>query len=116
HSCCIATPGNKENVARTVSLRCLSCDPLASTAQTNSSRNIFRGELLMSDNTISVLPEGIQTSKALNITLWVLQILAAAVFLMAGGTKLASAAPMVDTFEKIVLGEWFRYFTGGLEE
>ncbi len=54
-------------------------------------------------------------SKALNITLWILQILAALAFLAAGGSKLAGAQAMVDTFQKIGLGQWFRYLTGGLE-
>lgn len=56
-----------------------------------------------------------RNSKALNITLWILQILAALAFLFAGGAKLAGAAPMVATFEKIGIGQWFRYLTGSLE-
>ena len=56
-----------------------------------------------------------QNAKALNITLWILQILAAGMFLLAGGSKLAGAAPMIAMFEKIGIGQWFRYFTGGLE-
>jgi uncharacterized membrane protein YphA (DoxX/SURF4 family) len=54
-------------------------------------------------------------TKGLNITLWVLQMLAALAFLAAGGLKLAGAAPMVAEFEKIGLGQWFRYLTGLLE-
>jgi putative oxidoreductase len=69
----------------------------------------------MSDNSVLALSEESQPSKALNITLWILQVLAAAVFLMAGGTKLAGAEMQVATFEKIGLGQWFRSFTGGLE-
>src|SRR5882672_8252821 len=53
-------------------------------------------------------------SKALNITFWVLQSLAAAAFLIAGATKHAGAINLA-TFEKIGLGQWFRYFIGGLE-
>jgi len=56
-----------------------------------------------------------QTGKALNITLWILKILAAGMFLLAGGLKLAGAAPMVAMFEQIGIGQWFRYFTGALE-
>jgi len=55
------------------------------------------------------------TGKGKNIVLWVLQILAAALFLMAGGAKLAGAAPMVATFNAIGVGQWFRYVTGGIE-
>jgi len=63
-----------------------------------------------------VLPFSIsQPSKALNVTLWILQALAAAAFLLAGATKLAGAEMHVATFEKIGLGQWFRYFTRGLE-
>src|SRR5580700_2545572 len=54
-------------------------------------------------------------SKGLNITGWVLQGLAAAAFLAAGGSKLASAPPMVEMFAKIGAGQWFRYLTGALE-
>ena len=53
-------------------------------------------------------------SKALNITFWVLQFLAAAAFLIAGATKHAGAIDLA-TFEKIGLGQLFRYFIGGLE-
>ena len=53
--------------------------------------------------------------KGLNITLWVLQVLAAAAFLGAGGAKLAGAPQMVEVFEKVGVGQWFRYVTGLLE-
>jgi uncharacterized membrane protein YphA (DoxX/SURF4 family) len=69
----------------------------------------------MSDNTVVALSEESQPSKALNVTLWILQALAAAAFLMAGGTKLAGAEMHVAMFEKIGLGQWLRYFTGSLE-
>jgi putative oxidoreductase len=54
-------------------------------------------------------------SKALNLTIWGIQILTALAFLAAGGSKLSSAPAMVDMFEKIGLGQWFRYLTGSLE-
>ena len=69
----------------------------------------------MPDNSVVALSEGSQPSKGLNIALWILQALAAAAFLMAGATKLAGAEMHVAMFEKIGLGQWFRYFTGGLE-
>jgi len=53
-------------------------------------------------------------SKALNIAFWVLQSLTAAAFLIAGATKHAGAMNLA-TLEKIGLGQWFRYFIGGLE-
>src|SRR3984893_11373413 len=49
------------------------------------------------------------------ITLWTLYGLVALAFVAAGSTKLAGAAAMVDVFDKVGLGQWFRYFTGLLE-
>ena len=56
-----------------------------------------------------------RSSKALNITFWILQGLLAAAFLVAGTRKLAGAQMQLAIFEKIGLGQWFRYFPGGLE-
>jgi putative oxidoreductase len=53
--------------------------------------------------------------RSLNIASWVLQLLAAAAFLGAGIPKLAGAAPMVQMFDTIGAGQWFRYVTGGIE-
>ena len=47
--------------------------------------------------------------------LWTLQILSAAMFLFSGSLKLTGAPMMVQMFGVIGLGQWFRYFTGGLE-
>ena len=49
------------------------------------------------------------------ITVWVLSVLVALAFAGAGGGKLAGAAAMVEMFDKVGLGQWFRYFTGSLE-
>jgi putative oxidoreductase len=47
---------------------------------------------------------------------WVLQILAALAFLYVGGAKVAGLNPEVtQLFDKIGIGQWFRYLTGGLE-
>jgi putative oxidoreductase len=54
-------------------------------------------------------------STATNAVAWVLQVLAAAMFLMAGGSKLMGAQQMVDMFAAIGMGQWFRYVTGGIE-
>ena len=54
-------------------------------------------------------------SKTGNAVAWILQIAAAAVFLMAGGSKLAGAQPMVEMFDAIGVGQWFRYVTGTIE-
>jgi putative oxidoreductase len=55
------------------------------------------------------------TAKVVNIILWVLQIGAAAMFLMAGFAKLSGDQMMVKVFDAIGAGQWFRYLTGALE-
>lgn len=64
------------------------------------------------DSTMQGRPDA---TKALNIGLWVLQVAAAAAFFMAGGAKLAGSPMMVQVFEKVGFGQWFRYVTGLLE-
>ena len=54
-------------------------------------------------------------STAKNIGLWVLQVLLAAAFLMAGFAKLSGQPAMVETFDKLGAGQWVRYVTGGIE-
>ena len=49
------------------------------------------------------------------IALWVVQIALAGMFLLAGGSKLLGAAPMVALFDAIGIGQWFRYVTGLIE-
>jgi len=54
--------------------------------------------------------------RALNITLWVLQVLLAAFFAFAGINKLFIHQPeMVDNFAKFGLGLGFQYFVGAIE-
>jgi putative oxidoreductase len=70
----------------------------------------------ISDNSVVAQYAGeSRSSRALNITFLILQGLLAGAFLMTGTTKLASAQTQVAIFEEIGLGQWFRYFTGGLE-
>ncbi|HEV3167565.1 MAG TPA: DoxX family protein [Isosphaeraceae bacterium] len=57
----------------------------------------------------------IKSGRGANVALWVVQLLLAAAFLMAGASKLAGAEPMVKLFEALGLGQWFRYLTGALE-
>ena len=66
-------------------------------------------------NAPSVAPLRRPLSKGLNIACWVLQGLAAAAFLAAGGSKLAAAPAMVEVFAKLGAGQWFHYVTGALE-
>ncbi len=47
--------------------------------------------------------------------LWGLKGLLAAVFLLAGGMKIYGLPMMVEEFEHMGLGQWFRYVTGTLE-
>jgi hypothetical protein len=50
--------------------------------------------------------------RAPTIVLWILQSLLAAVFFMAGGSKLAGVMQAVDMYNQIGWGQWFRYATG----
>ena len=65
--------------------------------------------------TVENSASNVTTGKALNVVLWVLQLAAAAVFLMAGYSKLSSDPLAVAGFGQIGLGQWFRYLTGALE-
>ena len=49
------------------------------------------------------------------IVLWVAQIALAAMFLLAGSSKLLGAPAMVGLFDAIGIGQWFRYLTGLIE-
>ena len=64
----------------------------------------------MSTNALS-LP----ASKGRRISVTGLSVLVAAVFLLAGTTKLYGTEKMVEMFTKIGFGQWFRYLTGSLE-
>ena len=57
----------------------------------------------------------VRRSRAVTGILWTLQILSAAMFLLAGGLKLAGMPAMVQLFAVIGLGQWFRYLTGTIE-
>jgi putative oxidoreductase len=46
---------------------------------------------------------------------WTLQGLCAAMFLFAGGIKFAGNPEMVQSFNTIGVGQWFRYLTGAIE-
>lgn len=55
------------------------------------------------------------TGKIMNVSLWILQIAAAGMFLMVGFFKLAGDPQMVGLFDAIGIGQWFRYLTGSVE-
>lgn len=67
--------------------------------------------------TLNALPSPSEAgrSKWLNGGIWVLQILMALVFLGSGGAKLVGVEAMVEEFQKIGIGQWFRYVTGVIE-
>lgn len=50
-----------------------------------------------------------------SVGLWIVKGLVALVFVSAGGAKLYGIPMLVEKFQHIGLGQWFRYFTGGLE-
>jgi putative oxidoreductase len=53
--------------------------------------------------------------RAATVTLWIVQLALAAMFVMAGASKLVGTAPMVALFNAIGIGQWFRYATGLIE-
>ncbi|WP_445188559.1 DoxX family protein [Pseudonocardia sp. Cha107L01] len=69
----------------------------------------------MAETESLVTTETARPGKAWHVTLWVLQVLVAAMFLLAGYLKLASSPDMVALFAGIGIGQWFRYLTGTLE-
>ena len=54
-------------------------------------------------------------SRGVNIALWVLQILLALQFALAGLAKVGGDPAMVEMFTTIGIGQWFRYAVGALE-
>ena len=54
-------------------------------------------------------------SRLKTVALWVLKIALAALFVLTAWAKLYGVPSMVEIFEKVGLGQWFRYFTGVLE-
>jgi putative oxidoreductase len=57
----------------------------------------------------------LQRGRAPVIALWLTQVVLAAMFVMAGGSKLAGVPEMVSLFDAVGLGQWFRYLTGVIE-
>ena len=53
--------------------------------------------------------------RTVRIALWGLQVILAALFLFAGGSKLAGAPAMLALFEAIGVGQRFRFVTGLIE-
>ena len=55
------------------------------------------------------------TRRVGRIALWVLQVALAVALLGAGASKLAGAPAMVQLFDAVGVGQWFRFVTGALE-
>ena len=53
--------------------------------------------------------------RSANIAVWILRVVVAALFLFAGVMKLSGQPMMVEEFDTVGLGQWFRSFTGILE-
>ena len=53
--------------------------------------------------------------RSANIAVWILRVVLAALFLFAGLMKLSGQEMMVQEFDTVGLGQWFRSFTGILE-
>jgi putative oxidoreductase len=61
------------------------------------------------------MPTDATKKTAARVALWITQLVLAAMFLFAGGSKLAGAPAMVQLFAAIGWGQWFRYLTGAVE-
>lgn len=61
------------------------------------------------------MPTAVENNGVLNIVLWVLRALMAALFLFAAYMKLSGNPQMVAEFGKVGLGDWLRVVTGVLE-
>jgi hypothetical protein len=65
--------------------------------------------------TVTTSAAAVGRSRALTVALWVISVVTAGMFFMAATPKLAGDPAMVGLFAAIGVGQWFRYFTGGLE-
>jgi uncharacterized membrane protein YphA (DoxX/SURF4 family) len=64
---------------------------------------------------MSALAGQLTAARLKTIGFWALKLVLAGLFLLAGGAKLAGASAMVEVFEQVGFGQWFRYFTGVVE-
>jgi putative oxidoreductase len=69
----------------------------------------------MSDTHATRQTQAASRGRALDVALWVLQVLLALQFVMAGFLKVSGDPAMVDMFATIGIGQWFRYVVGALE-
>ncbi len=59
--------------------------------------------------------ESAARSRTVTAISWTLQVLIVAMFLFAGSLKLTGAPSMVQAFDLLGLGQWFRFATGAIE-
>jgi putative oxidoreductase len=64
---------------------------------------------------MSVVSIGTEQIGSRRVGVWTLQVIVALAFLAAGAAKLAGAPFMVQLFDQIGLGQWFRIATGVVE-
>jgi uncharacterized membrane protein YphA (DoxX/SURF4 family) len=64
---------------------------------------------------MSVPAAHLSAARLKTIGFWLLKLVLAALFIFTGGAKLAGLPAMVDVFERVGFGQWFRYFTALLE-
>jgi putative oxidoreductase len=65
--------------------------------------------------TTEAATDHVDRPRLVTAVVWTLQVAVAAMFLMAGTSKLAGVPMMVQMFDAIGIGQWFRYLTGTIE-
>jgi uncharacterized membrane protein YphA (DoxX/SURF4 family) len=64
---------------------------------------------------MSAIAAHLSVARLKTVGFWVLKLVLATLFVLAGGAKLAGFPAMVEVFERVGFGQWFRYLTGVLE-
>ena len=64
---------------------------------------------------MSAIADRLSAARLKTIGLWALKLVLAALFLFFGGAKLVGLPAMVEVFDHVGVGQWFRYLTGLLE-
>ena len=113
--------------ARAMSARASSTWPISSLPKSSNAaarrceeyqaleKAMLSGALAILGGSMSAITGQLSAARLKTIGFWVLKLVLAALFLLAGGAKLAGLPAMVAVFEQVGLGQWFRYFTGVLE-
>ena len=64
---------------------------------------------------MAAAPANIKLARPKTNGFWLLKIFLAVLFLVTGGAKLVGLPALIDVFERVGLGQWFRYLTALLE-